>query len=260
MSTFVRIRYNPCPLCRSKVGPVDQPGFYYTEFETVVECDCHKKWVQQNKLALSAHRANLSEFFLNYNPEVDYDGQLSRDQMLRLVSFVQKYPHVDVLQHTCLYLTGASETQKTYLAKWMAGAFLRQGYSVSYVKMNELLDQLAPDFDNKELHKRAEAKYMSKDILIIDDAFKDRASEYRISLLENFLKGRVEDNDKPIIFVSFVTPNKIKSKGYSESLQNFVIRNTEKKGTLFTMRDIYKHPPIGDIEKILGGSNGTQGK
>lgn len=256
MSSFVKTKYIQCIKCRGKPGPRDQPGFYYTQMGTVVECSCHKDWVGKNKLALSAGRANLPEEFFDFDPRRDYAGQLSRDQMEKLVLFVEKFDEIEELRSQSIYITGISETQKTFLAKWMGCALLKKGYTVAYMKMKDIVKSIMPDFNDQEQKDQSLDRLLSLDVLIIDDAFKDKITEFKSAQIENFLKERIEDLGRSVFFVSFIPPGKIKTRGFPDSLQNFVIRVTEKQKGLFIMKDIYDRAPIKDVDNLLRGSHG----
>ena len=53
----------PCEKCKSKPGPIEQPGFYYVDngaYVGVKECECHKQWIKYNKIFVFLKKIFLS--------------------------------------------------------------------------------------------------------------------------------------------------------------------------------------------------------
>ena len=135
-----------------------------------------------------------------------------------------------------VYMHGPNGTQKTTLAHWVGANVLHQGYSVKYLLMQTLLMTIS-GFEKDEIRqqeKQAEIeKLKTVDLLIIDEAFsKDKVtiydSGYQLPFLDRFLRERCEIAQKGIIFISNKPPDDIVKQKFSPSIQDFVMRNTDK--------------------------------
>ena len=95
---------------------------------------------------------------------IDYieDRKLSKKQMLQLASC----QYIDAGHH--IIFRGASGNGKTYLACALGEAACRKLYSVRYIRMPELLEELMIAKEHLELKKTMKA-YEKVDLLIIDE-------------------------------------------------------------------------------------------
>lgn len=229
MSTFI-----PCRICVKRKGPF--PGYYYHIFnssiKTVVECDCHKKWRQEEELNRKLKNANLLVNSL-YTPLKDYRGNQSRDNIPLVINYVEKFQK---FKDKMIYFYGPNGTQKTTIAMWIGKELIIRGFSAYYTTMENLVSILTPDFSIKELEDTKE--YMQKklidvDLLIIDESFDKRSttifkSGFQIPLISSFLKNRFELEKKAILFVSNVPPHQIAQNGFGEVIQSLVMRNVQE--------------------------------
>lgn len=235
----------PCRLCYNKHTI---PGYISKKldngYEVVYECECHKNWREEQDVIYRASSSNIwnDPTFLKYNPLTDYVGTQSLKEMKLLVQFVNNFA-VDKMRSSSLYLYGPNSTQKTHLVQWMGLTLIRNKYTVYYTSMHQLLKLLT------EFHERVEKDEVVEnlktiDFLIIDESFdKNKVrlfkTGFQIPFLEDFLKERMEANMKSTVFVSNVDVYDITKNEFSESLQNFVIRNTKPKGTILSFNDNY---------------------
>ena len=90
------------------------------------------------------------------------DRKLSKKQMIRFSTckYVEEGHHI--------IFCGASGNGKTYLACALGEAACRKLYSVRYIRMPELLEELMIAKENKELKKTMKA-YEKVDLLILDE-------------------------------------------------------------------------------------------
>lgn len=235
----------PCRLCYNKHSV---PGYIAKKlangFEVVYECDCHKQWREEQDAVYRASNSNIwcDPTFLKYNPLSDYVGTKSLKEMKLLVQFVDKFA-LEKMNSSSLYLYGPNSTQKTHLVQWMGLTLIRKNYTVYYTSMHQLLKLLT------EFHERVEKDEVVEnlkkiDFLIIDESFDKNKVKlfktgYQIPFLEDFLKERMEANMKSTVFVSNVNVFDITKNEFSESLQNFIIRNTQPKSTILSFNDNY---------------------
>jgi DNA replication protein DnaC len=137
---------------------------------------------------------------------------------------------------------GSNGTQKTTLAKWMAAKLLSNGYSVRYSIMQNLIKDLTI-FEDEE-REQACAKYYGVDLLIIDEVF-DKSkvtlykSGYQIPFLDQFIRDRLDNHKKGIVFVSNKKIEEIDAQGFGISLQDLITRKVLLKKSLLTFEDKY---------------------
>ena len=240
----------PCRSCKGKKGP--KPGFYYTDVEysgitsqAVVECDCHKTYVQREMLAIRANEADIWLAALDYNIDHEYKGTKSLKNVERLKKYVFEF---DKFQSAMVYLYGPNGTQKTTLAHWVGANVLHKGYSVRYLLMQNLLSILTSGFDSDEAKIAKVEKLRDVDLLIVDEAFSKATvtlwkSGYQLPFLQQFLKDRVETQKKGIVFVSNTDPLSVPEE-FGLALRDFVDRNTRQTKLLFEDNFIKEAPKI----------------
>jgi hypothetical protein len=238
--------YTPCGICKDKKGPMGLPGFFYVDDAVekthfVEECSCHKKWVELNRILIAAKKSKILKYpwYTTYDPLKDYKGTTSLTEVKNLISYVDNY-HLPEVQEYCLYLFGNASTQKTTLAHWVGLSLLKQGYSVYYNTMHNLINEIIPPtFDQMEdCKKRAESLYIV-DCLIIDNCFnkqKFTLLEHQSPYIETFLRERIDTKKKGVIFVGDIPIDQIKNNKLSSYFQEFIEQST--KGKVLTFKDI----------------------
>jgi len=236
-------KFISCRSCKDK-SPIK--GYILTkvgEHDILVECNCHKEWRLRKELIYKADTSNIwsSDSSLDYSSD-KYVGQISKENVNKLIKYIDRYDN-EIVRSSVLYLWGPNGTQKTTLAHWIGLSLLKKNYTVKYITM-QMLVKLLHDFEGRE-EKDKEVDFLHEvDCLIIDESFnKDKVTLYKSGFqqpfIETFLKERIETNKKGIIFVSNTNPHEIVKHGFSDSIQNFVIRNTVEKKTELLMEDEY---------------------
>lgn len=251
MCSTVRREFIMCRNCpqRTQGKPSNIPdGYYYDTLNGVQilkECSCHVKWRKANEVYYKLINANLKDNPYGFE---DYKGTRSLEDVRALEYMSQHFDKF--LTRKMIYLYGPNGTQKTSMSQALGKSLIEQGYKVQYILMQELLNNLMPDFDETDNDKKAVIKrYMETDLLIIDEAF-DKSkvtlynSGYQIPFLDNFLRTRFEINKGSILFISNKKPEEISNQGFGESLQNFVIRNTRGSYLIFEDKYIENTCPV----------------
>lgn len=245
----------PCDRCKESATP----GFIYTKMPNeqiaMIECECHKKWKEKENIILKATQSNIwhTDEFLKYCPIQMYKGTLSRGNIAKLNQFIMKFNNSKFSSAT-LYMHGIHGTQKTYLGQWIGLSLIRKGFNAYYTTMNSLIKSLIKE-DSYTVNESI--NYDIYDCLIIDESFsKDKVTLYRsgyqLPYIEGFIRERIEQKQKATIFISNSTPYEIMQQGFSESLQNFIVRVTEPKGTILEFKDEYfKEVNKVDIDSIF---------
>jgi len=254
----------PCEKCKSKPGPMEQPGFYYVDngaYVGVKECECHKQWIKYNKILIRASGNNLwvTTTMLNYDIASSYKGEKSLKEIAKIMNFLLNYSNDTTLHKTCLYFYGIDQTQKTTVAQFVGLKLFLMGFNAFYSPMKEFSSMVCKPFP-KEEELQGMQTYMKKvenaDLLIIDDAFDRNAAPVYDSgtqspYIEAFFRDRVDNKGKGVLFVSRVKPEEIRKNGYSDSLQAFVVNHTAKRRTALKFEDTVADVNVHDIFKDI---------
>lgn len=231
---FVQCR--KCP--RLKLGG-PKPGYYYDKsesgFDVVRECDCHKKWRTEKELETKylISGVNVEYTFDDYNSP-------NKEPLNALKKFAEEFEKY--VRKTMIYLYGPNGTMKTCMSKYVGQVIIGKGYTVQYVMMQDLINNLISIGDSDEAQEEKDyalKRYYNVDLLIIDEAFdKDKVSLYKsgfqLPYLDSFLRNRFEMKNKSILFISNIKPEDIGKYGFGISLQDFVERNTRGSKISFT--------------------------
>jgi len=125
-----------------------------------------------------------------------------------------------------IYMYGNKGTQKTTLAWWVARELLKQRVSIKYVLMNDLIKELQDETFKEEILIQP---YYDVDCLIIDRCFSKEQitlykSGYQIPFLDNFLRKRIDQLHKSIIFISNINIYQIADNGFTKDIEDLIIR------------------------------------
>lgn len=243
-------KFTPCRNCANKPGP--QLGFYFIKYKNtpqrgVIECECHKQYVLKELLVHRATDSHVWPEAFDYNIDTDYQGTKSIKDVQRLKKYVFEFP---TYKDAMVYMYGPNGTQKTYLGHWIGANVIHQGYSVRFILMQSLLLTITGFVKDevKQQEKNAEIEALKKvDLLIVDESFsRDKVtiydSGYQLPFLDSFLRERCDQDRKGIVFISNKPPNEIEKQKFSVSIQDFVMRNTDKPtgSTRLFFQDNYK--------------------
>lgn len=230
-----------CPQ-RTNNKPSNVPnGYYYDTLNGVQilrECSCHITWRKERELEYKLEKSNLvSDYTFS-----DYKGNKSLEDLKALESIADHFEKFKYKK--MIYVYGVNGTQKTSMVQALGKELIRKDYTAQYTLMQELINNLMPDFSKEE--SAAKDTFLKRckeaDLLIIDEAW-DKSkvtlynSGYQIPFLDAFLRQRFELDKGSILFVSNRQPSEIASQGFGISLQNFVMRNTQ--GSLLLFEDKY---------------------
>jgi len=247
---FKKTLFIECPICKTKKHP-DSPrelaGYFYATQDNgsvvLTECQCHKKWMLDNKALIQASKNNIwtNEKDLKFSPFEERIGKRDLPEIRKIVSYVENFTGSEEFREASLYIYGEARTQKTTLAQWIGLSMALKGYSVYYNSMHNFIINLVPTgFTDIEKYKVYHNRMIEMDFLIIDDAFNCHQANiqtYQLPYIEAFFRERIEMYKKGIIFVSCIPPHKIKENKFSSSLQDFIEKNLKKYKSLITLHD-----------------------
>lgn len=236
------MKFVGCELCKNSDNlPL---GYYWKDKENriAVECKCHKKWYLENQSKKLFKHYGFNEKYWDYNPRT-YVGTKSIENKNRLLNYITQFVENPEVRKLLLYIYGANGTQKTSLVNFIGKQLIIEGFTVRYILMNNLIKLLQEEtFDEDSKNKIK--KLSETDLLIIDEAM-DKSkltlwkSGFQLSFIDTFIRDRIQSQNKGIIFVSNVHPDKISEQGLSISIQDFIQRECKINNTLLTFEDNY---------------------
>lgn len=211
---------------------------YEDGYEKVTKCDCLLKYQIHVYLQTYLKKSNIPLSILKYSIDT-YIGPDKENNIPKLKNIVENFKNV--YEDKLIYFYGTTGTQKTTLAWWLGRELLKKKVSVYYCFMNELIEDLTEDrfSDESKLSK------YNVDCLIIDRAFdKDQMtvykSGYQLPFLDNFLRKRVEVEERCTILISNVQIDTIADHKMNTDIEDFVRRKViPYKDTYFHFKDHY---------------------
>nr|WP_290643730.1 IS21-like element helper ATPase IstB [Labilibaculum sp.] len=188
----------------------------------IVDSEWDKR--RSNKMIRLLHEANFK--FINASiADVDYheDRKLDRSQLIDLAScsYIQRNENIIIM--------GASGSGKTWLSCALGNQACRKYYSVRYIRLPELLDDLAVARSENN-HQKFIKKYATVNLLIIDEWLLTNISEdeskYLFEVVEKrYMKGST-------ILCSQFRPggwhDKISHKTLADAILDRLVHNANK--------------------------------
>jgi hypothetical protein len=215
-----------------KRDPYDRvPEGFYRDPKTpgnVLECEHHVTWQRENDLFRRYVRNGFREDGWDLRYPEGYVGDRSRDNMYRLVKFVDVFKTEETVRRSTLYLEGPQGCQKTLLANWIGAELTRAGYDCRFFVMNDLIKRLT-DVGWREGSNEIVDDVQRADLLIYDEAFDlDKLtlykSNYQLPFLDAFLRTNLRS--KANVFISNVGPDDISEK-FGASIRDLILRETQ---------------------------------
>lgn len=209
-----------------------QNGWVINEDEAE-KCVCLKKYQEEVENELLVETSNLPQQIKDYSID-KYIGADELKNLPKLDKYVKEFKEKYSKVH--LFIYGSNSTQKTTVMSWVAREIAKEGSSVHYCLMNEIVkDLMNEQFDEKVKIKID--KYYESNLLLIDEAFDLKklqlyASGYQISFIDEFLRTRLERHKKSTIFISNVEIEDIDIK-FGTSIIELVKRNCSRSTFVF---------------------------
>jgi DNA replication protein DnaC len=221
-------KFDPCDkgCCSSR-----QPGYRIKRthhgdrfFE---ECEIHKEYRIEQDMLRSFRAAGLRPDLFDYDLKRDYKGTQSKDNVNRILKYIENWSSNEELQRCLLYFTGPNGTQKTMIAHYVGMQLIRQGHSVLVRLMNDVVKDLC----NSQYDENAKMRIddiMNVDLLILDEAFdRDKITIYKernqIPFIDSFIRDRIDK--KGLILISNVKTSEIDDI-FGNSLKDLLQRKT----------------------------------
>lgn len=180
------------------------------ETEEATKCQCLITY--ENKIAneIYIQKSNLSENIKDYDISM-YIGNDENKNIDKLKQYINDFK--ETFKTVNLYIQGANSTQKSTVCSWLGKEICKKGFNVYYCLMNNLIKDLCNEQFDEKLKEKID-KYNDTDLLIVDESFDKMKnliykSQYQISFLDQFLRNRIENNNKATIFISNIEIGKI---------------------------------------------------
>lgn len=159
--------------------------------EAGLPCECFREEnLKERKLDSNIPEALFEKTFENFDESYYEDINEIKDKVSELKAFSNSLREG---KSQNFILTGEVGRGKTHLALACANLALEQGYSVYYVSANELVDEIRTkkynensDLSFKDIYK----KYLSPDLLIIDDLGIENATDFSLVQLTALIDER----------------------------------------------------------------------
>lgn len=192
----LRERNAPCENCTGdcrKTGPERfwlVTGFDEIGVETVRRC----KFGVQADTRRQFRSAKIPTRYLNKSFDDYRVDKFNQDA----VTFAKNFK-----RFTCgAYFFGECGTGKTFLAALIAQDFLRDGKSVLFIKVPNLLDELRATFDGKQNEFDLLARIETVNLLVLDDFGMEKSTQWAGSTLCKVLDMRYDDERSRTIVTS----------------------------------------------------------
>jgi len=204
--------------------------------EYVKRCQCLTNYIENKNLELRLKGSGLALSIVGYDIKT-YIGKKSIKELEKVEKFIKEFKEKFYCKH--LYIFGPNGTQKTTIAQYIGRELIRQGLSIKYALMNEIIKTLSKEGFEKEVQQEIK-DYYKVDCLIIDEAFdKEKIlwykSNYQMNFLDSLLRKRIDQYNKSIIFVSNKFVESI-NDNFNTSIYDLIKRNTEQ-----TILEFYDH-------------------
>ncbi|MBQ2446384.1 MAG: ATP-binding protein [Oscillospiraceae bacterium] len=171
-------------------------------------CSCLRELCrQEQKKALSCLPGNARENFDSFRLDVypdEYDSKLGvspRRLMQSNLNVCRKYAQTFGLDSGNLFFTGPTGLGKTYLSACIARTVADRGYSVIYQSAITLFAEFEQEkfAVSQEESRGLTKKYLTADLLIIDDLGSEMTTQFTISALHHIINTRLTENRATII-------------------------------------------------------------
>jgi DNA replication protein DnaC len=209
-------------------------GYIFSEDrEEAKKCTCLIKWQEKIENESIINNSNLPVQITNYSIE-NYIGPDNNKNISKLKKFIDEFETKYKSIH--LYAFGKNSVQKTTVLSWVGKELAKNGFTVYYSLMNELIKDLVNFQFKPELEDKIE-RYNNVDCLILDESFDINKvnlykSGYQLSFLDEFLRNRLERNKKSTIFISNINYNEI-NESFGISLSELIKRNCSSSNLIF---------------------------
>lgn len=216
---FTKVKYE-CEKC-SDTG---YDGLHY--------CDCFRRAMIKEAYLSSGlggmlENESFENFSLEYYKDDKTKGDSERDKMRRIltmaIEYADKFGSEDEKGCKNLIFFGGTGLGKTHISTAIAKCVIEKGYSVVYDTASNILSA----FENEKFAKKGKEesdtdKYLSCDLLIIDDLGAEFHTQFTEAALYNLINARICASRAMIVSTNLDTVKKLE-KAYNERITSRLI-------------------------------------
>ena len=138
-----------------------------------------------------------------------------------------------------LVIYGAIGVGKTFILAALARNFIFRGISVKFVDFFQLVTQIRASYSLNQSEQKIMQPLMEVDILIIDELGKGRNSEFELTVLDQIIMGRYNQNKILIASTNYPLegPSKKKNRNPKQYQVNLETPNSYKRDGVFSEED-----------------------
>ena len=213
---YTEVKYT-CPIC-SDSG--------YTEKGAV--CSCFREALIKATIASSGMGLLIDKQSFDNFDVSRYEGDCAED-MRRTFELAKGYVKNFPKRRGNLILFGKTGTGKTHISSAIAGEIIRMGYDVVYDSAQNILNDFENERFGKERSARGESateKYLTSDLLIIDDLGTEFSTSFSLSCLYNLLNTR-QNRDLSTIISTNLEPTALAAKYEDRIYSRIIGRGTQ---------------------------------
>lgn len=185
------------PICRRCGG---------TGYVGAVMCECLQELCRQEQkkeltVLFGSGHESFERFRLDYYPQTAQPGQnvSPRQVMTYIFNHAQHYAKTFTEHSGSLLFVGATGLGKTFLSACIARTVAEKGYSVCYVSAEAMFS----DFETDKFHPHPDGslsrKYLSCDLLILDDLGTEMTTQFTVSALYQVVNTRLMEGRPTLI-------------------------------------------------------------
>ena len=183
-----------------------------TGYDGINLCSCAKKQlIMESYKASGMYKLITTQSFENFSLDVYKTSEL-KAYMSSIRTSAEKYA-VDFNPETSpsLFFVGDTGLGKTHISSAIAKTVLDKGYSVVYETAPNMMIQLEKEHFDRSAGSDNTDKYMTCDLLIIDDLGAEYITKVNLSFLYNIVNTRIL-NHLPMIISTNLTPTELEKR------------------------------------------------
>lgn len=207
-----------CPICK-KVVPKIEVELFGKKKMVQPACKCEAEQLdrmmeeqEQKARARTIERTFTLESMGERFKESDFDNFIVREGTRDTFDRCKQYAEDFKNENLWLLICGNPGNGKTHLATAIGNYLHKQGYTIVFQLMPQLLGRIRSTFNSDKEREADIMRALTKcDLLILDDLGSEKSSEWVMEVVMNILDGRYRDNKKTVITSNF-TPKQLEQR------------------------------------------------
>lgn len=208
-----------------------------TGYDGINLCTCAKKQlIMESYKSSGMYKLITTQSFDNFSLDVYKNAEL-RNYMSAILTSAKKYAeNFNTDTSPSLFFVGDTGLGKTHISSAIAKNVLDKGFSVVYETAPNMMIQLEKEHFDRSAGSENTDKYLTCDLLIIDDLGAEYITKINLSFLYNIVNTRIL-NHLPMIISTNLTPTELEKRYERRMSSRFMGEFTV---TLFKGEDMRK--------------------